>query len=125
MNQSVNRIERIITHHFLFQRKHWQQGYAKALREHCCCGAYIPQATLHRELHSKIHDVPVPNGNVCKEIYHELCRQEQAGLIHKDDPPWVKLEWLIEQLEERCPATKAILKWQKEVITKYYKKSPS
>ena len=121
VNQGNPKVERITTHHFLFQRRHWQQGYAKALREHRYCGAYIPQATLHRELHSKVHDVPVPNGSVCRQVYRELCRQERAGLIDIMDAPWIKLSWLVEQFEEICPATTAILQWQKEIITKYYK----
>lgn len=79
--------------------------------------------TLHRELHSLIHDCPTPRGEDCRRVYQELCRQEQVGLIRLDDPPWVKLEWLIEQLEDTCPATTAILRWQKEKITKFYKES--
>lgn len=114
---------RITTHHFLFQRKHWNNGWAKALREHPYCGAYIPQQTLHRAIHSVIHDCPTPDGSDCRKVYNELCRQVEAGLIHTDDPPWLKLEWLIEQFEDTCPATTAILSWQKEKIIKFYKKN--
>lgn len=110
-------------HHFCFQRRHWQQGYAQALRNHWYMGAYIPIA-LHRELHSKIHDVPVPNGVDCKRAYEELQRRERLGLIYQEDPPQERLNFLIEMFEEICPATTAIFEWQKQVISKYYKKPP-
>lgn len=108
-------------HHFLFQRKHYQQGYAKALREHWYTGAYI-SIMLHRDLHSKIHDVPTPNGEDCKHAFLELCRREHLGLIYPEDPPWERLNFLIEMFEEKCPATTAILEWQKQVILKFYRR---
>lgn len=116
---------RIITHHFLFQKRYWDNGWAKALRNHPYCGAYLNQAYLHRSIHESIHDVPVPNGAVCREVYQELCREEQSGLVRADDPPWIKLSWLIEHFEDSCPATVAILAWEKEKITKFYKNAPS
>lgn len=109
-------------HHFLFQRRHWQQGYAKALRNHWYCGAYIPRDTLHRGLHSKIHDIPVPNGKVCKRVYEKLCRMERNGLIDLHDSPVERLNFLINEFKEECPATTAMLEWQRDVISKFYNK---
>ena len=63
----------------------------------------------------------VPNGSICREVYQELCRQKQVGIVHEDDQPWLKLEWLAEQFEERdCWLTAQILRWQKFKIQKYY-----
>lgn len=108
-------------HHFLFQKRHWQQGYAKALREHPYMGAYIPQRTLHRELHSKVHDVPVPNGRECRLAFEELMRLERAGLIDPvNDTPMEKLDFLIFLWREFCPATVAILEWQRDIIAKFF-----
>ena len=76
--------------------------------------------TLHRGLHSKLRDVPTPEGAECKRAYMELCRQEKAGLISLEDPPWVRLQFLIEMWEETCPATVAVLQWQKEIFYKFY-----
>ena len=44
-------------------------------------GKYIPQATLHREIHAKIHDVPTPNGAECRMAYNEIVRLEKIGAI--------------------------------------------
>ena len=111
-------------HHFLFQKRHWQNGYAKALREHPYCGKYIPQFTLHRELHSKIHDVPCPNGKECRRAYFHLLEAEKNGEIDvKFDTAEQRLDFLIREWADDCPATVAILKWQKEVIHKFYSKN--
>ena len=107
-------------HHFLFQKKHWQQGYAKILREHPYMGAYIPRNTLHRGLHSKLHDIPVPNGKECKFAFEELHRLEMAGKIDVNDSPTKKLNFLISVWRESCPATVAILEWQRDIIAKFY-----
>lgn len=110
-------------HHILFQRKHWQTGYAKLLREHPYLGMYIPQRTLHRSIHSKIHDVPTPNGTDCRRAYNELIKREREGDIDiVFDTAEQRICFLIEMWRESCPATVAILKWQKEIIAKFYTK---
>lgn len=108
-------------HHILFQRRHWQQGYAKALREHWYMGKYIPRNTLHREIHGKIHDVPTPHGRECRKAFEELCRREQYGLISPEDSIAKRIDFLIEMwTEDNCEATIAILKWQKQIVQKSY-----
>lgn len=108
-------------HHILFQKRHWQQGYAKALREHPYMGKYIPVATLHRSIHSKIHDVPTPNGAECRRAYNRLVKLEQEGLIDiQNDTLETRIQFLIDVWEEDCPATVAILKWQQDVVRKFY-----
>ena len=110
-------------HHILFQKKHWQQGYAKALREHWYMGKYIPQATLHRTIHGKIHDIPTPNGKECKKAYLELCRLEREGLISLNDTLEQRIDFLLEVWKnDNCEATLAMLKWQRQVIHKFYTK---
>lgn len=108
-------------HHILFQKRHWQCGWAKVLREHPYCGAYIPQATLHREIHSKIHDVPTPNGADCRMAVETLERWLEIGLISLDDRLDVKIGAIAACFRAKCPATTAILDWQKEVVSKFYK----
>lgn len=110
-------------HHILFQHKHWQQGYAKALREHPYMGKYIPQDTLHRTIHSKIHDIPTPNGRECRKAYEELCRMEREGLISPYDTLEQRIDFLLRVWEnDGCEATLAMLKWQKQVVEKFYGK---
>lgn len=111
-------------HHILYQRRHWNQGYAKALREHAYMGRMIPRDTLHREIHSKIHDIPCPNGKECRMAFEELCRRERLGLIDlENDTVEQRIDFLIEMWKDLCPATVAILEWQKQVVSKYYQRS--
>lgn len=120
---SIKTNNRLDFHHILFQQKHWNSGFAKALRQHPYMGKMIPQRTLHSEIHSKIHDIPTPNGAECKAAYLELLRREQLGLINvENDSLEVRISFLIEVWEDICPATVAMLKWQREVVSKFYAK---
>lgn len=108
-------------HHLLFQGRHWKQGYAKLLREHPYMGKKIPQATLHREIHAKIHDIPTPNGAECKAAYLKLIELEEQGLIDiVNDPIEKRLDFLIDLWADKCPSTVAILAWQREIVAKFY-----
>lgn len=109
-------------HHLLFQGRHWQQGYAKALREHIYMTKYIPRDTLHREIHAKIHDIPCPNGRECKKAFEELCRRERRGLIDVErDTIEQRIDFLIEMWkDDNCEATIAVLNWQKQIVSKFY-----
>lgn len=109
-------------HHFLFQARHWDQGYAKMLRSHPYAGARIPMRTLHREIHSKVHDVPRPNGDICKRTYEKLVRLCKSGKLDpRNDSPEKKLQFFIDEWAEICPATVEILRWQQQIIRKYYR----
>ncbi|MBQ2644262.1 hypothetical protein IJG14_01650 [bacterium] len=84
-------------------------------------GKYIPRDTLHREIHSKIHDIPCPNGRECKEAFETLLKLERLGAIDiVNDTCEQRLDFLIKLWKDKCPATVAILQWQKDVISKYY-----
>ena len=62
------------THHLLWLKKQdWSKGYAHAL-----CMAftrYIP-VVYHRELHSKISHIPVPDGELCRKAWMEYQRNK-------------------------------------------------
>lgn len=108
-------------HHILYQRKHWNKGYAKLLRNHPYMGKMIPLSTLHAEIHSKIHDIPTPNGIDCKRAYLELLERERRHEIDiKHDSLEKRIDFLIEMWEETCPATVAILAWQRQIAAKFY-----
>lgn len=110
-------------HHFLYQKKHWQNGYAKLLREHPYMGKYIPKNSLHSLIHSKIHDIPVPNGRDCKRAYLKLLELERTGEIDvRLDSCEERLDFLIEVWKYSCPATVAVLMWQRDIISKFYEK---
>lgn len=93
------------------------------LRAHPYAGARIPMRTLHREIHSKIHDVPRPNGDICKRTYRHLVAKCKSGeLDPKHDTPVQKLQFFIDEWAEDCPATAEVLKWQQQLIRKFYKR---
>ncbi len=90
-------------------------------------GKMIPRDTLHREIHGKLHDIPVPNMKECKKAFEELCRRERAGQIDiENDTIEKRIDFLIEMWEnDHCEATIAILKWQKEIVSKFYSRESS
>jgi len=53
-------------HHICFQKRHWCKGYAKLIRE--AFVKYIP-VIYHRELHSGLIDVPVPNEKLLRAAW--------------------------------------------------------
>lgn len=84
-------------------------------------GLYIPRDTLHREIHSKIHDIPTPNGRECKLAFEEILKREKEGTIDVSrDSAEARLNLLIELWRDKCPATVAVLEWQRDVIAKFY-----
>lgn len=115
--------EKVSYHHFCFEHRNWKQGYAKALRNHWYCGQYLP-ICLHDELHGKIHNVPTPNGALCKQVYMELCRMENSGEITSGDPPWVRLDFLIGAFYDTCPEAATVFSKQKQLILRYLSARP-
>ena len=109
------------THHMLFQRRHWQQGYAHALRENWYFKVEVP-IVFHRELHSKLHDIPVPNGTYCRKAYEKLIELEDSGVLTGEDRPEARLQFLIDEWEGSCPATAAVLRWQQQIFIKHFER---
>ena len=110
-------------HHLLFQGRHWNNGFAKLLREHPYMGKMIPMPTLHRLIHSKIHDIPTPNGKECRLAYERICQLEAKGKIDVvNDSIEKRLALLIDLWKDACPATVEILKWQSDIVAKFYGK---
>ena len=109
-------------HHLLYQKRHWNKGWAQLLRNHWYMQKMIPMETLHREIHSKIHDIPTPNGKECRIAYEKLEELDAAGMLSDYDPIEKRLDILIDLWKEGCPATVAILEWQKQVVAKFYER---
>ena len=86
-------------------------------------GKMIPMATLHRLIHSKIHDIPTPNGKECRLAYERICQLEAKGKIDViKDSIEKRLALLIDLWKDACPATVEILKWQSDIVAKFYGK---
>lgn len=85
-------------HHLIFQRKHYNKGYAKALRK---AFVYDLDVNIHNELHNVIlHDVPRPSDKAIRNMYFTYLRHkdviEKADILTAcewlatacDDPAW-------------------------------------
>lgn len=79
---------------------------------------------LLKENISNSYDVPCPNGRECRIAFEELCRRERLGLIDvENDTIEQRIDFLIEMWkDDNCEATIAILKWQKQIVSKFYSK---
>lgn len=55
-------------HHICYQGRYWRCGYAKAIRN-----AFIRPVPIvwHRELHSRLNTVPVPNSSLLRQAWLE------------------------------------------------------
>lgn len=82
----------------------------------------IPKKTLHRELHYKIHDIPKPNEQDCKLALMVIQQLAIIGAITDDDPPWQRVDLLINIWHDTNPATIEVLKWQRDIIFNHYAK---
>ena len=111
------------THHLLYQGRHWKQGYAKLLRESPYFKVLIPRDTLHRAIHSKAHDLPTPHGAECRKAYQLMMVGIASGRLDPErDTAEKRLEFLIEVWEDDCPATVAMLRWQRDIIHKFFER---
>lgn len=104
-------------HHIWFQGRHYEGGFARALRSDPFCIILMPRSQ-HQAIHAKIHDVPRPNGSVCRRVLSEIVFFRNIGDISNDDSPTFRLDFLIKALGDSCPATTAILMWQKQFFQK-------
>lgn len=111
-------------HHCLWQARYWKSGWAKRLREHRYCGEYIPKATLHRQIHEAISNVPVPEGKHCRQAYEAIESWLEAGYISIDDPIQKKLETLVKCFNANSPATANALRRQIEIVARFYEGRP-
>lgn len=109
------------THHLLYQGRHWKQGYAKLLRESPYFKVLIPRDTLHRAIHGKLHDLPTPHGAECRKAYQLMMVGIASGRLDPaHDTAEKRLDFLIEVWKDDCPATVAMLGWQRDIIHKFF-----
>lgn len=114
-------------HHVLYQRRHWAKPWTKRLREHPYMGKRIPMYTLHQGIHAKVHDIPVPHEDVCEATVRELERLRVAKAIDcQRDSLEARLGFLIGFWGEMegMDATVAMLRWQRQIVRKFYQSSP-
>lgn len=67
-------------HHICYQERYWNRGYARAIRK--AFTRPIP-VIYHRELHSLLNTVPVPDGTLLRKAWAEY--QKNADEIDRYD----------------------------------------
>ena len=105
-------------HHLLWQRRLWNKGWARALRNHPYCQAMIPRDTLHRRIHHSVNNIPVPEGKDARNVYELLVWLESHGQLDYEDNILEKLDFLIQHLTTE--ATIKALEQQRQVIIDFY-----
>lgn len=62
-------------HHICYQGRYWGSGYAKAIRN-----AFVRPVPVvwHRELHSKLNNVPTPDGALLRQAWVEYQKNADA-----------------------------------------------
>ena len=106
-------------HHLLYQRRHWNSGWALRLRNHPYMIKLIPRETLHRIIHENVSNIPQPSGKECKTAYELISCLDKEGKIKESDPLEKRIELLLSCFEN--PETRKALIKQREVISQFYK----
>lgn len=116
LKQDLKRKDR---HHILYQRAFWQYGWAKKLRDHKYLQVKISQYGLHQKIHDQIHDIPRPNGRMCKRTYREMERRLANGMLDMSrDTMQDRLEFLMEMWDGFSPGV-VMLRWTWEIVQDY------
>lgn len=113
-------------HHIVYQANHWNsEGYASLLHNHEYLIKSIPRDTLHRDIHRQIADIPMPGETECRRAFLEIERRLEEGEISvKDDTIEQRIDVLLETWTfDLCPRTFLLMKWQKEIVSDYYRRS--
>ena len=82
-------------HHLCWPRKRWDSGYARALRTHWYFNVMIPADTLHRDIHTEMSGIPVPDGHAAKIAYEQVVLLEERGALHPKASVETRLSLLI------------------------------
>ena len=109
-------------HHILYQRKFWDRGHAKRLRDFWYCQVELPIRELHNPIHHALNSVPVPDGSRCNEALIELKRLEELGALRPDASIVTRIDVLLCIWEgyKDCEATCKALKIQRAIAENYY-----
>lgn len=111
-------------HHLLWQKNKWNKGYGRLLRNHPYFKRLIPADTLHRQIHSRIADIPMPSGVACKHAYETVCALiEEGELSIEYDTIEKRLDVLIGVWKvEEFPMTILMLKLQRDIVSSFYQR---
>ena len=78
----------------------------------------IPRDTLHKEIHHRIHTIPVPDGLDAQRVFGLLVELEAMGKLDMEAGIEERLDFLIEHLS--TPETVSALRDEKEIVHQFY-----
>lgn len=110
--------------HLCYQRRHWNKGWLKILRNYYYCIVKVPRSPIHKNIHEFIGDVPQPKGKNAKDALEQLMLLSRAGAISDNDPIEKRL-YVLAALFDCCdqPTADAFRK-QLEIVHRFNKKAP-
>lgn len=110
-------------HHLLWQRRYWNNGYTKELRNYWYCVVDMPKDTLHPRIHESISHIPVPSGVSAREVLQSLRTLESYGIISENDCIVKRLAILIALFKFiEQPTVDAL--WKQLEVVRDYKNKP-
>lgn len=110
-------------HHLLWERKLWDRGALRELRNYHYCIIEIPKNTLHKYIHANMNMIPTPSESSARYVLRELAKLEQEGRIHCDDSIRERLTTLIGLFSAIEPLTANALRKQLRLVYDF-KKAP-
>lgn len=106
-------------HHLCYQRRKWQRGYLRLLRDYWYCRVYIPRDTLHRKLHLELKDVPVPQNASAKAALEQLEHLEKYSAISEFDSIERRLDLLASLFDCSDQATADAFREQLRIVREF------
>lgn len=106
-------------HHIFWQRKMWNKGYLRELRDFYYCRVIIPKNTLHYDIHQKILFIPIPRPLSARFAIEQLEMLDYYGAISDDDSFEKRLKILIELFKYVDEPTAQALKTQLDIVRRY------
>lgn len=72
-------------HHLCWQRRYWNRGAIKELRDYHYCIVQIPKDTMHKYIHEKMKLIPVPKEENAAYALEQLKYLYSINAIRDDD----------------------------------------
>ena len=108
-------------HHLCWERRHWNRGGLKSLRQFHYCIIKIERDTLHKFLHSEGKPIPPPSESSALEVLRELRLLEDIEAIDDLDPIEKRLSMLAALFDGVEPPTSDAFKKQLQLVHRFKK----
>ena len=108
-------------HHLCYQRRKWQKGSLRLLRDYWYCRVYIPRDTLHKRIHLELNDVPIPKDSSARDALRQLEFLEEYSAISEYDSIERRLELLASLFDCSDQPTADGFREQLRIVCEYKK----